>query len=205
MAKLKKKFIEASFSIPEPSNFQLEPPRITADNFEQELDEALEAGDYTRALEVLDAAPRWMKKQPEIALIRATVILGLGQDREALHIFRDLERKNPRFAPLYLPLTFFYMEQECPAHALQAAKRARSDRDITEEAATSLNETVEEATAYIQNSAEELGISFETMQRACIFHEQALLAILENNLPGVDHFSREAIKIAPNWNPPHNN
>ncbi|MBE0697811.1 MAG: tetratricopeptide repeat protein, partial [Anaerolineaceae bacterium] len=99
----------------------------------------------------------------------------------------------------------FYMEQECPAHALQAAKRARSDHEMTEEGVTSLNETVEEATAYIQSLAAELGLPFETMQRACIFHEQALLAIVENNLFDVDHFSKEAIKIAPSWNAPHNN
>ncbi|MHB0988054.1 MAG: tetratricopeptide repeat protein [Bellilinea sp.] len=200
-----KKPTASSFPIQQPSNIDPEPSKIPAADIEQALEAALEAENYTRALEVLDAAPRWMKKQPEFMLIRVTVLLSLGDDPEALRLLREIERKNPRFTVLYLPLAMLYMDHEWPAHALKAAKRALSDRDLTDENRVSLEQLMIEATEFIQYHAAQFGLSFETMQRACIFHEQAQIAMDENKLSEVDTFSREAVKIAPNWNPPHNN
>ena len=195
----------AALPIQQPSNRHPEPSKIPATDIEQELEAALEAGDDTRALEALDAAPRWMKRQPEFMLLRASVLLSLGNDQEALQILHEIERKNPRLMGLYLPLSMLYMDQDWPAHALQAAKRASSDRGLTDADRTSLEQLIEEATAFLQPLAARFGLPFETMQKACCFNEQAQMAMNENKLFEADTFSKEAIKIAPNWNPSHNN
>jgi len=200
-----KKPTSSLFPISQPANLRVEPSKIPVGDIPQILDEAITAGDFAQALEALDAAPRKMQREPEFLLIRATVLGSLGDERAAFQILRELERKHPRLLALYLPLAMYYMDQEWPAHALQAAKRALPDRDLTDESRASLNEVIEEAMAMIQLFAKGLNLSFETMQRACSFHEQAQMAIDENKLSEVEHFSKEAIKIAPNWNPAHNN
>jgi tetratricopeptide (TPR) repeat protein len=194
-----------SYPTPPLSNIHSKPSKIAPENIIQALDAALEAGDDSGALKVLDGAPQWMKRQPEIMLIHSTVLMSLGDDLKALQILREIGRKHPRFTALHLPLSLFYMDQDWPAHALQAAKRALSNRNLTKEDRAILDKLVEEATNYIQDRATENGLSFETMGRACIFDEQAQMAMDENKLSEVEYFSKEAVKIAPNWNPPHNN
>jgi tetratricopeptide (TPR) repeat protein len=201
----KKRLTGSSFPISQPSNLRVEPSKIPPEEIPQILEEAFDSGDFARALEAMDAAPRRLQKEPEFMLMRATVLMSLGEDQEAFQILRELERKNPRLTALYLPLAMYYMDQEWPAHALQAGKRALADRDLTEESRASLDELIQEATTMIQFVEKELGLPFETVQRACNFHEQAQMAMDENKFSEVEHFSKEAIKIAPNWNPPHNN
>jgi tetratricopeptide (TPR) repeat protein len=193
------------FPISQPLGARFEPPKIREEDIPQIMEEATNSGDYARALEALDAAPRKMQREPEFMLMRATMLGAVGREMEAVQILRELERKQPRLMGLYLPLAMYYLDQEWPAHTLQAAKRALSDRELTAEARQSLNTAITEATAMLQFEAEKLGLSFETMQRASTFHEQAQMAMDENKLSEVEHFSKEAIKIAPNWNPPHNN
>ncbi len=189
----------------QPSNKNAETSRMTVEWSEKELEAALSTGDGVRALEIIDSAPRGMRRQPEFMLINATVLLMLGDDQQAFQLLRDIERKHPRFMPLYLTLALFYMDREWPAHALQAAKRAQSDRDLNDEGRATLAQIIEEATASIQYDATKLDLPFEAMQRAIVLNERAQMAMDENRLSEVDHFCREAIKIAPNWNPPHNN
>jgi tetratricopeptide (TPR) repeat protein len=205
MAKHIKKPAKSPMPMNQSSDTAPEPLKIPAADFEQALEEAFDAGDDTRALEVLDAAPRWIKKQPEIMLIRASVLLSLGDYLEALRLLREIERKNPRIPGLHPSLAMLYMDRDWPAHALQSAKRALSDRDLPDDSRASLEEIIQEGTAFLQDHATEFGLSFETMQRAAIFHEQAQIAMDENKLSEAEYFAREAIKIAPNWSPPHNN
>lgn len=189
----------------QPSNKNAETSSMPVEWSEPELEAALSAGDGARAMEIIDSVPRGMRRHPEFMLINATVLLMLGDDQQAFQLLRDIERKHPRFMPLYLTLALFYMDREWPAHALQAAKRAQSDRDLNDEGRATLAEMIEEATAFIQYYATKLDLPFEAMQRACVMNERAQMAMDENKLSEVEHFCREAIKIAPNWNPPHNN
>jgi len=206
MAKARKKSAAPSnFPTPQPSNKNLEQPKIPAAEIDQALGAALEAGDASGALEVIDAAPRWMKKQPEFMLIRATALMSVGDTQEALRLLHEIERKNPRFLAIYLPLAMIYTEQECAAHALQAAKRALSDPILIDESRESLEQMIEDATAFIQSQAVKFDLSFEAMQRACILNERAQMSMDADKLSEADFFCKEAIKIAPNWNPPHNN
>lgn len=197
----KKKSAGSFFPTSQPSGLTPQPSQIPAENIHDVLENALEAGDLDRAMEAIDSAPRWMQKQPEFMLTRATVLMSLGEDREALKLFHEIERKNPRFTPLYLPLAMYYMEREYPAHALQAAKRALPDSDLAEER----NEIIKLATEMLQELGKELNLPFEVAQRACIFHEQTQMALDEDKFSEADYFAKEASKIAPNWTSPYNN
>ncbi len=205
MADHSKRIPGSSFSGRSPTDKPLVPSKMSEAEIRPALEAALLAGDGTRALEVLDSAPRWMARQPEIILVRASVLLSLGYDQEALQHMLEIVRKKPQFTAVYLPLAMLYMDREWPAHALQAAKRAQADRDLNDEGRDSLVQIIEEATALIQAHAGELGIPFETMLRASLFHEQAQMALDEDKFSEADRFCREAIKIAPSWNSPHNN
>lgn len=202
---VKKTTTSSSSPSQQPSNAPKEPTHRPASEIEHALNVALESGDDNAALEVLNSAPSWMKRQPEFMMIRATVLLSLGDDQEALRLMLEIKRKHPRFTALNLPLAMLYMDQELYAHALQASKLAISDRELTDEDRDSLEDLIEEAVSVIRLNASELGLTFETMQRACIFHEQALMALDENKLSEAENFFKEATKIIPQWNSPRNN
>jgi tetratricopeptide (TPR) repeat protein len=187
------------------SNQQHQASEMPLEGMEQALEEALLTEDYTRVLEILDSLPRWTRKQPELMSLRATALLAQGDSNEALQILRDIERKNPRFLPIYPMLAMCYFDLNWHAHALQAAQHAFSDHDLDEMDRTSLEDIIKETTEVIQSFATELGLSFETMQRACILNERAQMAMNESKLNDAEYFSREALKIAPNWNAAHNN
>lgn len=195
----------SSFLIQEPSMIHTESSKIPTDDIERELDAAMEAGDNAHVLEVLDAAPRWMREQSHFILLRASLLLASNKNQEALQLLRELERKKPSYLALYLPLAMLYMDMEWPAHALQAAKRALTDRNLTDKNRILLDELIEEATEWIQLHATAFKLSFEVMQRAYFFHERAQIAMEDNKLSEVDYYAKEAIKIVPDWNPPHNN
>lgn len=187
------------------TNNPLEPSKLSADEIGPALEQALAAGDDARALKILDSAPRWMNRQPEFMLIRASVLLSQGDDQQALRLLLEIERKNPQFKAVYTPLAMFYMDREWPAHALQAAKRAHADRENTDSGRASIAQIIEEATALIQSIATEVAMPYDSMLRAVFFNEQAQMSLDDEKLSEADHFCREAIKIAPHWNPPHNN
>jgi tetratricopeptide (TPR) repeat protein len=169
-------------------------------DFDREMNAALAAEDYDRALEILDDLPNSMKRQPSFMLVRAIVFLSMGDTPETLRLFLEIERKNPRFLALYTPQALFYMEQGWNAHALKAAKRAQTDRDPDNGSRAGFPALIEEATEEIQSAATELGLSFENMLRASVAYERAQMAMLQDKLSEADYFYREAIKIAPKWN-----
>jgi tetratricopeptide (TPR) repeat protein len=197
MAKNAKKTIRSS-------DLPFESSKFSEDKLRDALAEALAAEDDVRVLEMLDAAPRWINTKPEFMLIRASMLLATGDDQSALQFLRQIERKNPRFTPVYLPLALLYMENEWPAHALQAAKHIQPERDLDDVSRGSLAQVMEEATTWIQRLADRLSLPFETAQRTCVFHERAQMVMDEDKLSEADSLCREAIKVAPAWNAPLN-
>lgn len=204
MSRHRKKPSASAFSDQQSAEKYSEPTRIPAAEIQDELEEALVAGDDEHALEVLDSAPRWMKNKPEFMLMRASVLLTLGDTWQAFQLFREMERKHPRLTALYLPLAIIYMDQEHLAHALQTAKRAQANRELSEDDRAGLEQIIREATSLIQLLAAQQDLSFETMQRALISGEKAQIAMEEDKLSEADTFFKEAIRIAPNWRPAQN-
>jgi tetratricopeptide (TPR) repeat protein len=179
--------------------------KFSLEKLEEELQAAFEADDDDQVLELLDSAPSWVRNQPEFMLFRASALLSLGLEREALRLLLDVERKNPRLTEVYVPLAVIYFDREWPVHALQAAKHALSDRNLLDEARDTMEQIVRDATAELQSLATKFGISMETVQQGALFHEKALSALEEDKLMEVDLLAQKAIKLIPDWNPPHNN
>ena len=181
------------------------PSNEPVEDLSQALVDALEANDANRVLELLDTAPRAIQKQPDIMMTRASILLVQGKDAEGLRILREIERKHPSYLEVLPALTTIYMEEIWPALALQSAKRALMNKDLSKENRAMMQRAVQEATQMLQEEASTLGISFETMRRASMFHENAQIAMNETNFSEVERLTKEAIKLAPNWVPPRNN
>lgn len=164
----------------------------------------LEEEDTEAALEMLDSAPKWMQKSDEFRLMRVSVLMQAGDLEQAGELLREMERKNPRFLPLYLPLSIWYMMQNWPAHALKAARKAQSAK-FDEEASEQAQDIIETAGERLDGLAARLNISREKAEQASWHNEQAQLAVLENRLSESERASREALKIAPRWVSPRNN
>jgi len=75
------------------------------------------------ALDQMNFAPAWVKRQPEFLLLQASTLLAHGNTDEGGRILRELEKKQPRFIPLYQPLATRYLLEEWPAHTLQAIRK----------------------------------------------------------------------------------
>jgi tetratricopeptide (TPR) repeat protein len=205
MARKKKKQTGSPSTIQKSSNQRTQPSILSIEEFSHMLESALKSEDANHALEVLDSAPGWMKKKPNIMFIRANILDTIGEEWMAINLFQEIERKHPHFMPVYYSLAACYMDRDWPGHALQAARRAFTNPDLVEEIVDTLQGISDEATAFVQSHAIQFGLSFKMMERACIFHEQALMAMEEGKHSEAEHFAAEAIKIAPNWAPPHNN
>ncbi|OJX37883.1 MAG: hypothetical protein BGO78_07495 [Chloroflexi bacterium 44-23] len=180
-------------------------PEITAGNFEDELEAAVTLEDHELVLEILDKAPNFYKKKVEYSLLRATSLMSLGQSDQALDLLLKLEKTQQNYLPLYLPLAFICMENDWPGSALRAALRVRKSRAIDPETQELVENIISEATSMITAEAKNESLPFEKMQRATIQNEKAQIAFAKHRFSEVIHFTKEAIKIAPNWTPPQNN
>ncbi len=105
MSKLQKKPPSTSPTDSYPSGSLSERRKIPASEIEDVVKSAFEMEDFEQALEAMEDAPHWMQKTPEFQLTRATALASIGEDWEALHILRELERKNPRFLGVYIPFS----------------------------------------------------------------------------------------------------
>jgi tetratricopeptide (TPR) repeat protein len=160
-------------------------------------------GKFEEALEIIESAPKWMKRSPEFILMHATTLLESGRLDEGGRMLRELERKNQKFMPLYLPLATWYMFNTWPAHAIRAARKAlASPNSDEEELAQSIFDGAKEM---IQFLASTYALSFEKAEQASWYNEQAQLALLDDSLREVERLAHEALKIAPAWTPPRNN
>lgn len=172
------------------------------EDIERLINAAIEEEDDEEAFAILDSAPNWLKKSPEFQLVRATILLSRGYDLEAARLLRDIERRNPQMVAASLPLAMLYMDNDQPAHALQAARRALKDLDLTSQNREDLNQMINEATEQIQELATKYGVPFETMESACKLKERAQQALDENSLSLAEYHSNEAAKIVPAWDVP---
>jgi tetratricopeptide (TPR) repeat protein len=180
--------------------------KLTPEEIDAKIEAALKDEDPERALKVMEAAPRWMTRDSGFMLSRATVLFMVGEESQALKLMHEIERKDPKFYPVYTSLTYLYYEFKWPASALKAAGQALAHSGAMEAEALEEVETIEKnARGIIQKMADENAVGFDIMQRASLFNEQAQLALKEDRLSEVDRLCRETIKMIPTWNAPHNN
>jgi predicted Zn-dependent protease len=175
--------------------------RISAQDFDEALDEALTAGDEEQILSILEAAPRWKRRLPEFMLAQATALYSLGDEQQALKVLQEISRKHPRFTAHYLGLAIYYIENQMPAHALDVARRFHPVQDADDEGRETVEEITAEATELIQGQAAEMNLPFDTMQQACILVERAQMAMYEDKLSEADSYCSQTLKIIPFWSP----
>jgi hypothetical protein len=105
-------------------------------------------------------------------------------------MLRELERKNPKFIPLYLPLATWYMLNDWPAHAFRAVRKVLSAPKFDDEAyemAQSLSESAREMIQFLATTYE---LAFEKAEQASWYNEQAQLVLFDNNLTEVEHMAK---------------
>src|SRR3990172_3527672 len=103
------------FPVSEPANPRSQVPERRLDDL-SDIESLLEKGNFEEALAKMDSAPKWMKRSPEFVLMHATTLMESGDLDEGGTMLRELERKNPKFIPLYLPLATWYMLNDWPSH-----------------------------------------------------------------------------------------
>jgi tetratricopeptide (TPR) repeat protein len=170
-----------------------------------EIQELLVNGEIEEALDRMDSAPAWVKRVPEFILMQAAALMEYGDIDEGGRILRELERKQPRFTPLYLPLATWYMMQEWPAHALRAIRKTTNYPGFDAEAKEMTQSLFDGAKEMIGSLASHLNLPFDKAEQATWYNEQSQLATLDSNLIEVERHTKEALKIAPHWCAPRNN
>jgi tetratricopeptide (TPR) repeat protein len=165
----------------------------------------LDDSQFEEAFELLDSAPKWMQREPEFGLVCATALMEYGDLDAAGDILRELERKNPKFIPLYIPLAAWYMAQEWPAHALKVARKVLAAPKFDDQASEQAQMIADGASQMIRFLASELDLPEEKAEQASWYNEQAQLAVLDKNLTETERMTKEALKIAPQWTAPRNN
>jgi tetratricopeptide (TPR) repeat protein len=199
-----KKPPSSQFPVSEPANRHSQAPLPRRDDL-SDIESLLEEGNFEKALARMDAAPRWMKRSPEFVLIHATSLMESGDMDEAGRMLRELEQKNPKFIPLYLPLATWYMFNEWPAHAIRAIRKVLSSPEFDEEAREMAQSLSDGAREMLQFLASTYALSFEKAEATSWYNEQAQLALLDDKLTEVGRMAVEALTIAPTWTAPRNN
>jgi tetratricopeptide (TPR) repeat protein len=170
----------------------------------EKIQDLLNAGKTEEALRQLALVPMWIKNRPAYILLRGAALMQSGDLDASGEILRDLERKNPGFIPLYLPMANWYMAREWPAHALRAVKKvlgsAGWDASFLENAEL-VADTAQTAIRFLADLA---NIPYDKAEQAEWHNEQAQLALLDDNFVEVEHQVRQALRISPQWTSPRN-
>lgn len=194
----------SQFPVSEPSKKQGKKSLPNQDVF-SEIEKLLDDGNLEEALTRMDSAPKWLKRSPEFVLTQATTLMEYGDLHEGGMMLRELERKQPKYIPLYLPLATWYMLNDWPSHAFRAVRKVLStsrENDEIHEMGQSLLDSTREL---IQFLASMYDLSFEKAEQASWYNEQAQLATFDSNLTEVAHLAKKALEIVPAWEAPRNN
>ena len=195
---------------PKPSSPVSEPKRQASRSPTQREDavahiEALLSKRKTvEALEYMDKLPGKLSNEPEIRLMYALALLEYGDFEQAGQVLRDLERKNPRFLPLYPILAGWHMTQDMPAHAYRALNKVLNNPQYDQTADT-LQDMADAAQIMLKQLAASFGVTFSKAEQASWYHERAQLALIDHNLVEMERMAGEALKIIPAWSSPRNN
>ncbi|MEW5830266.1 MAG: hypothetical protein AB1846_15360 [Chloroflexota bacterium] len=157
-------------------------------------------------LDYIDELPRKISREPEIRLMYALALLDYGDKIQGGQVLREIERRNPRFAPVYPVLAGWYLASEFPAHVYRTIEKAKDFlRAYDKEAYQGIQGMKAAAAGMLEKLAEAYNLSFERAEQASWHHEQAQIAQSESNPFEAERMAREALKTIPTWNSPRNN
>jgi tetratricopeptide (TPR) repeat protein len=193
---------------PTKSPFPTSQPANGGESYEDFIErlQSLIAGDDADVFfDAMDRAPtRWQRK-PEFMLIKALGLLQSGERDEAKKVLDEIERTHPRFGPLYFYKATLYLEDMFPAHVLRMTERLRSMGRMDDESESEIGKMADIARLMIKESAEELGVSYDKMEKASWYHEAAQEKMQAGQWVSAEQMAREAIRQIPHWTSPRNN
>jgi tetratricopeptide (TPR) repeat protein len=204
MSRQRHRSSRSQFPVSQPASPKTRVSQLEQNNL-QKIQELLEAGETEEVLRQLAIVPGWIKRTQEYSLLRASALMQMGDLDASGSILRELERKQPGFVPLYLPLATWYFMQEWPAHALRTVRKSLESAELDARTRETARIMAGGAQEVLESLADELNLPFEKAEQAGWHNEQAQLALSEDNLAEVERHTRESLRIAPHWSSPRNN
>jgi len=200
-----KKEPKSPFPVSQPET----PPRQPVTDREEilaNLETLFSKGKAADVLKYIDELPRKISREPEIRLMYALALLDYGDSVQGGQVLREIERRNPRFAPVYPILAGWYLASEFPAHVYRTIEKAENfSRAYDKETYQEIQGMKAVAAGMLEKLAEAYNLSFKQAERTSWYHEQAQIAQSEGDPFEAERMAREALKTIPAWNAPRNN
>ena len=175
------------------------------EDFIQRLQTLIEGDDSGAFFEVLEGTPsRWQRK-PEFMLIKTLGMLRAGDKGEARKVLDEIERTHPRFGPLYFYKASLYLEDVFPAHVLRMIEKLHSMGRMDDETESEMGKMADISRQMLKQSADELGVSYEKMEKASWYHEAAQEKMNAGQWVSAEQIAREAVRQISDWKSPRNN
>ena len=190
------------------SPYPVSQPETTSESYEdflERLQTLFEGEDAELFFDAIESAPaRWQRK-PELMLCKALGLLRAGDRDEAKKNLDEIERTHPRFTPIYFYKAGLYIEEVFPAHVLRMIDKVHALGTLDEEAEHSMGEMDKVSRQILGETAAELGVSYDKMEKASWYHEAAQEKLDLGQWASAEQMAREAIRLIPNWSSPRNN
>jgi Flp pilus assembly protein TadD len=181
---------------------------VSRQDFDSLLDQVqglLEKQKYEDALALIDAAPPRFKLRPELMLVQALALMNEGEYIQSEALLNEIEKKHPKYYPLYYHQGLIYMTLLWPAHALRAVRKIPRWYLEDDEMRSDLEELTAAASTLIESLADELTLSPDKAEKATYSNERAQALNLKGEYTAGEQSAREAVRLAPNWTSPRNN
>ena len=190
------------------SQFPFSQPANEAASYEDflsQLEELFNGEDAEIFFEAIENAPvRWQRKS-EVMISNVVGLLRAGEEEDAKKVLDEIERIHPKFAPLYYYKANLYMQNLYIAHAVRMIHKVRMLGTLDDEAEKSMGEMEEISREMMKETANELGVSYDQMEKASWYHEAAQEKLNSGQWQGAEQNAREAIRLVPKWTAPRNN
>lgn len=175
------------------------------EDFLSQLEELFNGEDAEAFFEAIENAPvRWQRKS-EVMISKVVGLLRAGEEEDAKKVLDEIERIHPKFAPLYYYKANLYIQNMYLAHAVRMIHKVRALGTLDDEAEKSMSEMEAVANKMIMETAVELGVSYEQMEKASWYHEAAQEKMSSGQWLGAEQNAREATRLIPKWSAPRNN
>lgn len=190
------------------SQFPFSQPANEATSYEDflsQLEELFDGEDAEAFFEAIENTPvRWQRKS-EVMISKVVGLLRADEEDEAKKVLDEIERIHPRFAPLYYYKASLYMQNLFLAHAVRMIHKVRALGTLDDEAENSMKEMEEISRKMMEESAAELRVSYDQMEKASWYHEAAQEKLSLGQWQGAEQNAHEAIRLIPKWTAPRNN
>lgn len=190
------------------SPFPVSPPGNTSESFDEfllRMQTLLEGDDENAFFDAIENVPSRWRLKPEFMLVKSLGFLRSGDIEMGREVLDEIEKSHPRFGPLYFYKAGLYMADAFPAHVIRVVEKLHSFGRMDDEAEGELAEMETISRQMLKESAGELGVSYEKMEKASWHHEAAQEKMNTGQWSSAEQMAREALRQIPGWSSPRNN